>query len=169
MAEDLLGPEVDSPVREEGIERPEGVPVPAFRLVNRIVLQVEGLQFRLRLPDLRLLLLVGSVQEPVADLVDEPVEVHPGLVLGEELRMLLDEGDYVVVLLDRGMEAELSVTGDDELVTADPLPVLVQADERWVAHPVLPVADIARIPEDVHHGEPLQIVLISEFHILKVG
>jgi len=108
----------------------------------------------------------GSAQQPVADLVDEPVEVHPDLVLGEEMRMLLDERDDVVVLLHRGMEAELPVTGDDELVTADPLPVLVQTDERRVTHPVLPVADIASITEDVHHGEPLHIVLISEFHIL---
>ena len=96
---------------------------------------------------------------------DTIVEVHPDLVLGEEMRMLLDERDDVVVLLHRGMEAELPVTGDDELVTADPLPVLVQTDERRVTHPVLPVADIAHIPEDILYGEPLHIVLISEFHI----
>ena len=82
----------------------------------------------------------------MADLVHELVEVHPDLVLREELRVLLDEGDHVVVLLDRGMEAELAVPGDDELIAPDPLPVFVQTDERRVTQAVLPVADIARIP-----------------------
>jgi hypothetical protein len=67
------------------------------------------------------------------------------------------------------MEAELPVPGDDELVSTDPLSVFVQADERRVTQTVLPVADVARIPEDILHGEPLHVVLIGEFHILKVG
>ena len=165
IAEGVLGIQVQPTVPEERIEGLGGFPVPGYEDVNLVVLHIEGFQFGLRFLHRRFLLLVGRVQQPVADLVDELVEVHPDLVLGEEMRMLLDERDDVVVLLHRRMEAELPVPGDDELVTADPLPVLVQTDERRVTHPVLPVADIARITEDIHHGEPLHIVLISEFHI----
>ena len=167
LPEGDLGQEVQPTVLEEGIERLEGIVVFGIDPVKSVVLHVEGLQLRLRFLDRRFLLLIRGVQEPVADLVHELVEVHPGLVLREELRVLLDERDDVVVLLDRGMEAELPVPGDDELVPADPLPVLVQTDVGGVAQAVLPVADVAHIPEDILHGEPLHVVLIREFHLLN--
>ena len=95
-------------------------------------------------------------------LVDKFVQVHPDGVLREEMGMLLDEGDDVIAFLHRRMEAAAAVLGNDELVTTDPLPLLIQTDEGRVAQAVLPVTDITRIPEDILHGEPLQIVFVCE-------
>ena len=158
--------QVDRPVLEERVERLGGVTVPGDDAVQAVVLQVEGPQLPLRLTDIHVPLLIRGVEKPVADLVHEPVQVHPDLVLREEVRVLLDEGDDVVVLLYRRMEAESPVPGDDELVTTDPLPLLIQTDEGRVTQAVLPVTDITRIPEDILHGEPLQIIGVSEFHML---
>ena len=78
------------------------------------------------------------------------------------MRVFLDEGEDVVRLLYRRMEASASVMCDDELVSPDPLPVLVEPDKGRIAQPVLPVAYIARILKDVLHCQALHVVVVCE-------
>ena len=59
--EGYLGPEINPSMLEEGIERLTGIHVTIFDLVKSIVLNVEGPEFTLRLPDLDILLLVRGV------------------------------------------------------------------------------------------------------------
>jgi 16S rRNA (adenine1518-N6/adenine1519-N6)-dimethyltransferase len=52
-----------------------------------------------------------------------------------------------------------------ELVTRRAVPamtVLVQTDERRIAHAVLPVADVARILQDILHRQALHVIVVSE-------
>ena len=73
-----------------------------------------------------LFLLVRGVEQTAAYLVDQHIWIHPYVILWEEIRMLLDEGDDIEGLLHRRLETAPAALGDDELVPAHPLPVLIE-------------------------------------------
>ena len=152
--------QVNGPVLEVWIERPDGIHVTGFDPVEPVFLHLERLELTLRLLDHGILLLVWSIEQTAAYPVDQLVQVHAGAVLGEEMRMLLDEGDHVEGFLDRRMETAAAVLSDDELVTTDALSLLVQADKRRIPHPVLAVAHVSRVPEKIQDRESLEIIVV---------
>jgi hypothetical protein len=63
--------------------------------------------------------------------------------------MLLDERDDIIGFLLRRLKAALPVLGDNELVTSDPFPFIVQHDIGRVSQTVTTVADIPGISEKI--------------------
>ena len=107
-----------------------------------------------------LFLLVGGVEQTAAYFVDQHIWIHPYGILGEEIRMLLDEGDDIEGLLHRRLETAPAALGDDELVPAHPLPVLVETDIGRIAQTVLAVAHIPGIFQEILNREPLEVIVI---------
>ena len=136
VGEGPLGLEADAPVLEIGIEAFLRFPVAIDKTLCLVLVDVERPCLALPLEIPWHTVVYRIVQEAVADKVDKPVTRHAGSVLGEEVRMLLDEADDIVVLSLRGLETAQAVGGHDELVAMHALPVAADTDIRGIAHAI---------------------------------
>lgn len=103
------------------------------------------------------------IEKTVAYDIHKSVWRHAGPVVGEEMRMRLDEGYDIVVLTLRRLEAAHTISRHYELVAADPAPVAAQTDIRRITQTVPAVEMIAGILQDLLYRNPRLEIFICEF------
>ncbi len=103
------------------------------------------------------------VEQAVADKMHEVVLVHAGLVVLEQIGVLLDEADDIVDPLLGRLEAAPAAGVHQELVAGDLAAVAADAHIGGVFQPVPAVVLVTGVLQQVLDVDALEEVVVSEF------